>query len=168
VPAPLEYADLHVPPNVWTDPAMIARGKEIYTTNCAVCHGDEGDGKGPAGLALPLKPADMRDQAALAKCGTTSGLAVSEGGLVDRSSPKARPCHHLRMRCQSRTAGLSWPISTPSGHQGQHVPGSTRRWFKWDVHLFHVMRPVMATMAEDGTVGSTLSPSGAAAAEPYQ
>src|SRR6266849_6837366 len=32
VPAPLEYADIHVPLSVWTDAAMIARGKEIYAT----------------------------------------------------------------------------------------------------------------------------------------
>src|SRR2546430_16137793 len=55
VPAPLEYADLHAPLSIWTDPKMIARGKEIYATMCAVCHGDSGDGKGPAGVALPLK-----------------------------------------------------------------------------------------------------------------
>src|SRR5881296_3108351 len=52
VPAPLEYADAHVPLGVWTDPAMIARGKEIYTTRCGVCHGDAGDGKGPGGVAV--------------------------------------------------------------------------------------------------------------------
>ena len=67
VPAPLEYADMHVPPSVWTDPAMIARGKEIYTAKCAVCHGDEGDGKGPAGMALPLKPSDLRNREAIAQ-----------------------------------------------------------------------------------------------------
>src|SRR2546428_8105336 len=60
VPAPTEYADIHVPLSVWTDAAMIARGKEIYTTRCAVCHSDSGDGKGPAALPLPLKPADFR------------------------------------------------------------------------------------------------------------
>src|SRR2546425_9403577 len=49
VPAPTEYADVHVPLSVWTDAAMIGRGKDIYTTRCAVCHGDTGHGKGPAG-----------------------------------------------------------------------------------------------------------------------
>ena len=44
VPAPLPYADAHIPPTVWTDPALIARGKEIYAAKCAVCHGDAGDG----------------------------------------------------------------------------------------------------------------------------
>src|SRR5437879_13553580 len=62
VPAPTQYADIHVPLSVWTDAAMIARGKEIYTTRCAVCHGDGGDGKGQAGLALPLTPPDWRDK----------------------------------------------------------------------------------------------------------
>src|SRR5947207_14131020 len=62
VPAPLEYADVHVPLSVWTDAAMIARGKEIYTTRCAVSHGEQGDGKGPAGTALPIKPSDFRDK----------------------------------------------------------------------------------------------------------
>src|SRR5437867_12512137 len=67
VPAPLEYADRHVPPSVWTDPKMIARGKEIYTTTCAVCHGDSGDGKGPAGVALALKPVSFQAKAGVAE-----------------------------------------------------------------------------------------------------
>src|SRR2546427_4420967 len=66
VPAPIEYADVHVPLSVWTDAAMIARGKDIYTTRCAVCHGDTGDGKGPAGVAPPLHPAHFPAQAGLA------------------------------------------------------------------------------------------------------
>ena len=67
VPAPLEYADAHMPISVWTDPKMIARGKEIYTVKCAICHGDSGDGKGPAGRALPLHPPDLRNKAAIAE-----------------------------------------------------------------------------------------------------
>src|SRR5439155_974730 len=56
VPAPTEYADIHVPLSVWTDAAMIARGKEIYTTTCAVCHGDSGDGKGDGSVGPMLSP----------------------------------------------------------------------------------------------------------------
>src|SRR5262249_42044201 len=67
VPAALDYADCHVPLSVWTDPAQIGRGKEIFTARCAVCHGDAGDGKGPAGLALPLKPADFTDKRGVAE-----------------------------------------------------------------------------------------------------
>src|SRR2546422_8321702 len=67
VPAPIEYADVHVPLSVWTDAAMIARGKDIYTTRCAVCHGDTGDGKGPAGVALPPKPSNFPAQEGVAR-----------------------------------------------------------------------------------------------------
>ncbi|MGH8058502.1 MAG: c-type cytochrome, partial [Candidatus Entotheonellia bacterium] len=81
VPAPLEYADAHVPPRIWTDAAMIARGKDIFTTKCAVCHGDQGDGKGPAGLALPLKPADLRESEGVAEMRDNYWFwRISEGG----------------------------------------------------------------------------------------
>src|SRR5216110_237944 len=73
----------HGPLGVWTDPAMIPRGKEIYTTRCAVCHGDAGDGKGPAGVALPLKPSDFRDKAGVGEMRTNYWFwRVSEGGQV--------------------------------------------------------------------------------------
>src|SRR5947209_20318775 len=84
VPAPLEYADVHAPLSVWTDPAMITRGKEIYATRCAVCHGDQGDGKGPAGVALPLKPRHLRQKDRLADMRDHQWFGrVSEGGNVD-------------------------------------------------------------------------------------
>ena len=43
-----------------------AEGKAVFSTACAACHGLEGDGPGPAGLALkdgwgnPVKPTDLR------------------------------------------------------------------------------------------------------------
>src|SRR5262245_32767692 len=62
-PVPPEYRRAHVPSAAWTDPRMIARGREIYMSRCAVCHGDEGRGDGPAVAALPVKPPDLRDPA---------------------------------------------------------------------------------------------------------
>src|SRR2546428_708323 len=62
VPAPLEYADTHVPLNVWTDQAMIGRGNDIYTTRRAACHGDEGKGDGSVGPMLsPRRATQPRD-----------------------------------------------------------------------------------------------------------
>ena len=44
---PPAYAKAHIPSQVWTDPKMIAKGKEIFVAKCALCHGEKGDGKGP-------------------------------------------------------------------------------------------------------------------------
>ena len=45
----------HVPVQA-TSPAS---GKEMYTTYCAVCHGTDGKGGGPAASALKVVPADL-------------------------------------------------------------------------------------------------------------
>lgn len=34
----------------------VQKGKEIYEQKCALCHGDKGDGKGPAAAGLNPKP----------------------------------------------------------------------------------------------------------------
>lgn len=44
------YADTKV------DPKVLANGKKLYVANCAVCHGEKGDGNGPAGAVLNPKP----------------------------------------------------------------------------------------------------------------
>jgi mono/diheme cytochrome c family protein len=38
-----------------SSPELITKGKAAYQTNCAVCHGDRGDGNGPAGASLNPK-----------------------------------------------------------------------------------------------------------------
>lgn len=47
---PAEFAGLQSP--VPADPESLARGQELYATNCASCHGDTGMGEGPAGEQL--------------------------------------------------------------------------------------------------------------------
>ncbi len=37
-------------------PELLEKGKTSYTTNCLTCHGDKGDGMGPAGQYLNPKP----------------------------------------------------------------------------------------------------------------
>lgn len=39
-----------------SSPAMIEKGKASYAANCATCHGDSGDGMGPAGQYMNPKP----------------------------------------------------------------------------------------------------------------
>ena len=45
----------HVPAR----PTSPASGKEMYTTYCAVCHGTDGKGAGPAASALKVPPTDL-------------------------------------------------------------------------------------------------------------
>jgi len=52
---PDEYAGLAKP--VAADDLSLERGGEIYTTNCAVCHGDGGMGDGPGAAGLDPAPA---------------------------------------------------------------------------------------------------------------
>jgi mono/diheme cytochrome c family protein len=45
----------HVP----IQPTSAASGKEMFNTYCAVCHGSDGKGNGPAASALKTPPADL-------------------------------------------------------------------------------------------------------------
>lgn len=46
--------------NPWVDnPDMVAHGKAVFANTCAVCHGNEGKGDGPAGQALNPKPRNL-------------------------------------------------------------------------------------------------------------
>jgi mono/diheme cytochrome c family protein len=40
-------------------PTSAASGKEMFNSYCAVCHGTEGKGNGPAASALKTPPADL-------------------------------------------------------------------------------------------------------------
>ena len=54
---PAEYAGVTNP--IPSDDASLARGAELYATNCASCHGDGGMGDGPVGTALDPAPAPV-------------------------------------------------------------------------------------------------------------
>jgi mono/diheme cytochrome c family protein len=43
------------------DADAIAQGETIYADSCAACHGESGDGAGPAAGALPQAPSDFTD-----------------------------------------------------------------------------------------------------------
>ncbi len=162
VPAPLPYADAHVPISVWTDAKMIARGKEIYTTTCAVCHGDTGDGRGPAGAALPLKPSDFRDKAGVAEMRDNYWFwRVSEGGQVEpfKSKGSAMPPWKNALSVEDRWAVMAYQ-HTFSGHNGPHVPWEHPESIAVGRDIF-TMACVACHGAKgkgDGSVGATLSP----------
>jgi mono/diheme cytochrome c family protein len=45
----------------------VERGKKIYATQCAVCHGEKGDGKGDLASEMKTKIPDFTDPTVLAK-----------------------------------------------------------------------------------------------------
>lgn len=55
-------------PALWSA-ETVAKGKAIYAANCAVCHGDNLDGLGPAaeGFRYPIRPANFRDVGTIAQ-----------------------------------------------------------------------------------------------------
>ena len=120
---PAAYANAHIPTHVWTDPKMLARGKEIFTAKCALCHGEKGDGKGPGSVNLPLKPADLTDAKMVAEMpGNFWVWRVSEGGLVEpfKSKGSAMPAWKGELSMQDRWAVIAY-AHTLSGHRGPHV-----------------------------------------------
>jgi mono/diheme cytochrome c family protein len=122
-PVPAEYANAHVPDHVWTDPGMIARGKEIYAAKCAVCHGEKGDGKGPGAVNLPLRPSDLTDGKMVAEMpGNFWVWRVSEGGLVEpfRSKGSVMPAWKGELSMEDRWAVIAY-AHILSGHRGPHV-----------------------------------------------
>ncbi len=69
-----------------------AKGKDLYTKDCAACHGPTGKGDGPAAAALNPKPADFTNKAYIA------GLkdqylfdVVQKGGPAVGKSPLMAP-----------------------------------------------------------------------------
>ena len=110
-------------PGVWTDPKMLAKGKEIFTAKCALCHGEKGDGKGPGSVNLPLKPADLTDGKMVAEMADNFWMwRVSEGGLVEpfKSKGSVMPAWKGELSMEDRWAVIAY-AHTLSGHKGPHV-----------------------------------------------
>jgi mono/diheme cytochrome c family protein len=120
---PAAYANARIPAEVWTDPKMIAKGKEIYVAKCALCHGEKGDGKGPGAANLPLKPADLTDGKMVAEMADNFWVwRVSEGGLVEpfKSMGSVMSAWKAELSMNDRWAVIAY-AHTLSGHRGPHV-----------------------------------------------
>lgn len=53
------YPTTYARPAVEPTPRSIERGRELFLTHCAVCHGPSGRGDGPAAAGLLQRPADL-------------------------------------------------------------------------------------------------------------
>jgi mono/diheme cytochrome c family protein len=122
-PVPPEYQSMTAPSGLWTDPGAIARGQAIYGAKCAVCHGEQGAGDGPAAASLPLKPASFTDTAMVAEMTDAYWFwRVSEGGLIEpfRSAGSVMPAWKDELSVEDRWAVIAYQHSL-SGHKGPHV-----------------------------------------------
>ncbi|HEV2688843.1 MAG TPA: cytochrome c [Bryobacteraceae bacterium] len=54
-------ANAQIVKRVPATPTSPASGQEMFTTYCAVCHGSEGKGNGPAATALKKTPANLTE-----------------------------------------------------------------------------------------------------------
>jgi len=63
-------------------------GKKLYTNFCASCHGDTGKGDGPAGRALPARPADHTNGAVMNQMNDKFivDIITKGGSVVGKSS----------------------------------------------------------------------------------
>ena len=62
------------------DEASLARGKELYTINCQMCHGLNGQGNGQiAPFLLRSKPANLRSEVVQSKSDDSIFLTISNG-----------------------------------------------------------------------------------------
>jgi mono/diheme cytochrome c family protein len=61
------------------DEVSVERGRILYTVHCAMCHGADGLGNGPVGLALINRPANLSGEVTQAKADGTLFLTLSNG-----------------------------------------------------------------------------------------
>ena len=47
--------------------SSLAEAKKIFTVDCVMCHGQEGDGKGEVAVSMKLTPPDYHDEVAMKK-----------------------------------------------------------------------------------------------------
>ena len=55
---PSAYTGLRDP--LPADPRVISEGKTLFLANCASCHGNQGEGDGPAAAGMSPPPANLR------------------------------------------------------------------------------------------------------------
>jgi mono/diheme cytochrome c family protein len=70
--------------------ASVARGKKVFNTQCALCHGEKGDGKGDLARDMKLNLPDFTKPDALAKRTDGELLAIVGAGKDPMPSQKGR------------------------------------------------------------------------------
>ena len=81
IEGPISIPGMGAPENPTTaDEASLARGKELFTINCQMCHGATGQGNGPiAPFLLNFKPANLTSDVVQSKSDGSIFLTISNG-----------------------------------------------------------------------------------------
>lgn len=73
---------------------IIAYGAKVYSTNCAMCHGNAGKGDGPAGMGLNPRPRNLVEGKWTQGAGLIAGFNVITKGIPGTSMA---PFGHLKV-----------------------------------------------------------------------
>jgi len=81
IEGPITIPGMGAPENPTTaDEASIARGKELFTINCQMCHGLTGEGNGTiAPFLIHFKPANLTSEVVQSKSDGSIFLTISNG-----------------------------------------------------------------------------------------
>lgn len=73
----------------------VARGKALYAENCAICHGEAGNGHGPGSVGLDPPPVNFTDRTRARERSIFALYQVIELGLDGTSMASLRICRSL-------------------------------------------------------------------------
>jgi mono/diheme cytochrome c family protein len=90
---PTEYRIMERTP-IHPDEESLSRGQEIYAQQCAMCHGSEGRGDGPAASGLKTTPANFLDRGHSAIYGPGEKFWIIGNGSGETGMP---PFPHIEV-----------------------------------------------------------------------
>ncbi len=108
---PIDVAKISV-----ATPALINTGRELYRGNCASCHGENGEGDGPAGAVLNPKPRNLASAEGWVNGQTISSLYKTlDEGLLKTGMPSYShmpPADRFALIHFVRSLGTNFPADT--------------------------------------------------------
>lgn len=84
---PAAYRSLAIPAARLADPTARERGRALFLRNCALCHGERGDGQGERRAGLSSPPRDLTDPAWQARTSPLRMFALLREGVPGTAMP---------------------------------------------------------------------------------